>query len=98
MDTPKVYFFLIVVIYEKNSIINFIFFQFQKLFYAGPVTSLCFHNDIILLSGQGPYFKVFYVPTGNLLYSQPIMEYWRIYRIVPGNPKHNRWVCSYFND
>ncbi|RGB33966.1 WD40-repeat-containing domain protein [Rhizophagus diaphanus] len=57
--------------------------KFQKLFYAGPITSLCFHNDIILLSGQGPYFKVFYVPTGNLLYSHPIMEYWRIYRIVP---------------
>ncbi|GES97579.1 WD repeat-containing protein 6 [Rhizophagus clarus] len=57
--------------------------KFQKLFYAGPVTSLCFHNDIILFSGQGPYFKVFYVPTGNLLYSHPIMEYWRIYRIVP---------------
>ncbi|PKY42100.1 WD40 repeat-like protein [Rhizophagus irregularis] len=57
--------------------------KFQKLFYAGPITSLCFHNDIILLSGQGPYLKVFYVPTGNLLYSHPIMEYWRIYRIVP---------------
>lgn len=88
---------MIVVIYEKNSVIKndcstyqFYFFQFQKLFYAGPITSLCFHNDIILLSGQGPYFKVFYVPTGNLLYSHPIMEYWRIYRIVPGNPKHNR--------
>ncbi|CAI2164202.1 6485_t:CDS:10 [Funneliformis geosporum] len=55
----------------------------EKIFYAGPVTSLCFHNDIILLSGQGPYLKAFYVPTGKLLFSYPIIEYWRIYRIVP---------------
>ncbi|CAG8465699.1 10974_t:CDS:10 [Funneliformis mosseae] len=60
----------------------------EKLFYAGPVTSLCFHNDLILLSGQGPYLKAFYVPTGKLLFSYPVIEHLRIHRIVPDKNKN----------
>ncbi|CAG8525087.1 2486_t:CDS:10, partial [Diversispora eburnea] len=56
---------------------------FEKLFYAGPVTSLCFHNDDILFSGEGPYLKAFNVTTGKLINSSIVLEYFRIHRIVP---------------
>ncbi|CAJ0922544.1 9303_t:CDS:10 [Entrophospora sp. SA101] len=52
-------------------------------FYTGPVTSLCFHNNEILLSGQGPYLKVFYVPTGELLINFEVLKYFRIHKIKP---------------
>ncbi|RHZ50868.1 hypothetical protein Glove_490g36 [Diversispora epigaea] len=57
--------------------------MFEKLFYAGPVTSLCFHNDDILFSGEGPYLKAFSVTTGKLINSSMVLEYFRIHRIVP---------------
>ncbi|CAG8539255.1 557_t:CDS:10 [Ambispora gerdemannii] len=62
---------------QKNQI------EINKKLYAGPVTSLCFHNDKILLAGQGPYLKAFYVPTGDLLDSFLAFECFRVHRIVP---------------
>ena len=57
---------------------------FTQLFYTGPVTSLCFHNNEILLAGQGPYLKIFYVPTGKLLVNLEVLKYFRIHKIKPG--------------
>nr|CAG8472351.1 3127_t:CDS:10 [Entrophospora candida] len=61
-------------------------------FYTGPVTSLCFHNNEILLSGQGPYLKVFYVPTGELLVNFEVLKYFRIHKIKP--VKHTKKIIG----
>lgn len=58
-------------------------------FYTGPVTSLCFHNNEILLSGQGPYLKIFYVLTGELLINFEVLKYFRIHKIKPGKQNRN---------
>ncbi|CAG8467892.1 4567_t:CDS:10 [Ambispora leptoticha] len=55
---------------QKNHI------EIDKKLYVGPVTSLCFHNDKVLLAGHGPYLKAFYVPTGDLLDSLLALEDW----------------------
>ncbi|KAG9293842.1 hypothetical protein G9A89_019180 [Geosiphon pyriformis] len=69
-------------------------YQLEKLFYAGPVTSLYFHNDAILLAGTGPYLKAFYLPTSKLLASCIVLENNRIYRIVPGKNYYNEKNCG----
>lgn len=51
--------------------------------FAGIVTSLCFHNDHILLAGHGPYLKVYNIQTGKILCSDYVMQANRIHRIVP---------------
>ncbi|CAG8498991.1 7232_t:CDS:10 [Acaulospora morrowiae] len=70
--------------------------KFERLYYAGPVTSLCFHNDTILFSGQGPCLKAFYVPTGELMNSSLALEYFRIHGIVP--EKYVRKVSVFRED
>ncbi|KAG1376263.1 hypothetical protein G6F61_007744 [Rhizopus arrhizus] len=55
----------------------------EKEIFSGIVTSLCFHNNRILLAGHGPFLKIYNVHTGKLLYKDHVMPANRIHRIVP---------------
>ncbi|ORX99065.1 WD40 repeat-like protein [Basidiobolus meristosporus CBS 931.73] len=56
----------------------------EKSFLASPVASLRFHNDELLLVGNGPHLELYHVPTCTVIDSVLALESSRIHRIVFG--------------
>ncbi|KAK9710055.1 WD repeat-containing protein 6 [Basidiobolus ranarum] len=54
----------------------------EKRLLATPVTSLRFHNEELLLVGNGPRLELYHVPTCTVIDSTVVLESNRIHRIV----------------
>ncbi|KAF9168921.1 WD repeat-containing protein 6 [Mortierella sp. AD010] len=53
-----------------------------------PVTALAYHDDEILLSGQGPYLKASLISTSETLKCIHLGGDWKVHRIVQANIQH----------
>jgi len=49
-----------------------------------PVTALAYHDNEILLSGQGPYMKATLISTSEVLTCIHLGGDWKVHRIVLG--------------
>ncbi|KAF9330500.1 WD repeat-containing protein 6 [Linnemannia elongata] len=57
----------------------------QVVHLTTPVTSLAYHDNDILLSGQGPYLKATLISTAETLRCIHLGQDWKIHRIVMAN-------------
>ncbi|KAF9930402.1 WD repeat-containing protein 6 [Linnemannia zychae] len=57
----------------------------QPVHLTTPVTALAYHDNDILLSGQGPYLKATLISTTETLECIHLGQDWKIHRIVMGN-------------
>ncbi|KAG0212859.1 WD repeat-containing protein 6 [Mortierella sp. NVP41] len=57
----------------------------QPVHLTTPVTALAYHDNDVLLSGQGPYLKATLISTSDTLGCTHLGEDWKIHRIVMAN-------------